>query len=127
MNRPPSSIPGITPCGHTMKCMSLSSGDQLRQENSALPPPHGKEKRIMTDRADCRHSGHQYQNQIVRVPREYLDARFGHEWVQHPGGYSVYAPAGAEHYFTFMEGAIQRYPDFFIGAEPPHVHDLFES
>jgi hypothetical protein len=64
--------------------------------------------------------------QIRRASREYLAGYFGHEWVQHPAGYAVYAPAGAEHYFTLMDGAIRRYPDAFIGAEPPSTDDLFE-
>jgi hypothetical protein len=49
----------------------------------------------------------------------------GHVWVQHPAGYSVYVPEGAEHFFALIAAAIQRDPETFMGS-PLNGYELFE-
>jgi hypothetical protein len=49
----------------------------------------------------------------------------GHVWIQHPAGYSVYVPEGAEHFFALIAGAIQRDPETFMGS-PLSGYELFE-
>ena len=48
-----------------------------------------------------------------------------HVWVQHPAGYSVYVPEGAEHFFALIAAAIQRDPETFMGS-PLSGNELFE-
>jgi hypothetical protein len=49
----------------------------------------------------------------------------GHEWVQHPEGYSVYVPDGGKHFFDLIAGAIARDPEAFVGS-PLTGRELFE-
>jgi hypothetical protein len=48
-----------------------------------------------------------------------------HAWTQHPEGYSVYVPEGAEHFFALIAGAIERGPEAFMGS-PLSGNELFE-